>query len=220
MTNTNTLSASKRDDTGKGVARKLRANGRVPAVLYGKDMEALTLSVDAHEALRLFEGISVENTIVDLDVGEDEPVRTLVREIQMHAYRPEMLHVDFLRIQKGVAVDVDIPVRLVGMPIGVKMSGGTMEQIIHEIPVRCIPSKIPESLEVDVSGLDLGESLHVSDVVLPDDVEMMIDVGRTLCSVAAPRAEIEETEEGEEEGLEPEMVDEADPAEDGEADSA
>lgn len=203
MTNTNTLSAAKRDGTGKGVARQLRLSGRVPAVLYGKDMESVSLSVDAHDAMHLFTSISVDNTIIDLAVeGEKAPVPTLVREIQTHAYRRELLHIDFLRVQKGVVVDVDIPIHLEGVAVGVKMAGGTMEQIIHELPVRCIPSNIPESLGVDVSHLDLGDSLHVADIALPEGVEVTIDLERTICSVAAPRVEAEPAEE--EEGLEPE----------------
>lgn len=208
MTKTITLGAIKRDGTGKGAARQMRLGGRVPAVLYGKGMESVSLSVDAREALQLFHSISVENTVVGLAVeGEKEPVQTLVREIQTHAYRDDLIHIDFLRIQKGVVVDVEIPVHLVGVAVGVKMGGGTMEQIIHELPVRCIPSKIPELLELDVSELDLGESLHVSDIAIPEGVEVTVDLGRTLCSVAAPRAEIvEEEEEGVElaEGEEPE----------------
>lgn len=201
MTNTNVLGATKRDGTGKGAARQMRLGGRVPAVLYGKGMESVSLSVDAREALQLFHSISVENTVVGLAVeGEKEPVQTLVREIQTHAYRDDLIHIDFLRIQKGVVVDVEIPVHLVGVAVGVKMGGGTMEQIIHELPVRCIPSKIPELLELDVSELDLGESLHVSDLAIPDGVEVTVDLGRTLCSVAAPRAE--EVEEVDEEALE------------------
>ncbi len=201
MTNTNTLGATKRDGTGKGAARQMRMGGRVPAVLYGKDMESVSLSVDAREALQLFHSISVENTLVGLAVeGEKEPIQTLVREIQTHAYRDDLIHIDFLRIQKGVVVDVEIPLHLMGIAVGVKMGGGTMEQIIHELPVRCIPSKIPETLELDVSELEMGESLHVSDIAIPEGVEVTVDVARTVCSVAAPRAE--EVDEVDEEALE------------------
>jgi large subunit ribosomal protein L25 len=190
MTNTNTLGAVKRDDAGKGVARKLRASGRVPAVLYGKDMESVSLTVDAREAGHLFQAISVENTIVDLRVeGVKEGFQTLVREIQSHPVRADLIHIDFLRIQKGVMVDVDIPVHLEGIPAGVKLESGTLEQIIHELPVRCIPSKIPEFFKVDVTALAVGDSLHVSDISVPEDVEVTIDLERTLCAVAAQRAE-------------------------------
>lgn len=220
MTTTNTLGAVKRDDAGKGVARKMRASGRVPAVMYGKDMETLSLTVDAREAGQLFQAISVENTIVDLQVeGEKEGFQTLVREIQTHAVRADLIHIDFLRIQKGVMVDVEIPVRLEGIPAGVKLESGTLEQIIHELPVRCIPSKIPEFFEVDVTALAVGDSLHVSDITVPEDVEVTIDLGRTLCAVAAQRAEeVVEVDEDAlelEEGVEGEEV-EGEEGEDGE----
>jgi large subunit ribosomal protein L25 len=204
MKTTSTLSAVKREGTGKGVARKLRASGQVPVVLYGADMDSISLTVDAQEALHLFQAISVENTIVHLEVdGESEPFETLVRDIQTHPFRSEILHVDFLRIQKGVAVDVDIPLHLEGVPLGVKQHGGNLEQVIYELPVRCIPSKIPETIQVDVSALDLNESIHVYDLELPEGVEVTIDTDRTICNVSVPRAEEEPTTDEEDmEGLE------------------
>jgi large subunit ribosomal protein L25 len=212
MSETKSLTALKREGTGKGVARKLRHDGRVPAVMYGKDLEPVHLTVDAKEVEHLFHEISWENTVIDLQIeGEKEPHQILVREIQSPADKPQVpLHIDFLRIQKGVAVDVDVPVNLVGVPVGVRVHGGVLEQIIHELPVRCIPSLIPGSVEVDVSGLDLDGSLHVSDLTLEEGVEITIDSKRTVCLVAAPRVEKEptaEAEEGElEEGEGPERI--------------
>lgn len=183
-----TLNAKKRDDSGKGAARTLRREGRVPAVLYGRELESIHLSVDAHEAEKLFHSISVDNTIVDLAVeGEKKPYQTLVREIQTHPWRSALLHVDFLRIQEGVAVDLDVPVRLNGVPAGVRLGGGVLEQMIHDLPIRCVPSKIPESFEVDVTPLELNGSLHVSDIKLGEGVEVRIPLDRTICSVAIPK---------------------------------
>jgi large subunit ribosomal protein L25 len=178
-------------------------------------MEAVPISLDAMEVERLFQVISVENTIVELQVdGEPEAYQTLVREIQSHPYRYELVHVDFLRIQQDVAVDVEVPVELMGTPVGVKQHGGVLEQIVHELPVRCLPSLIPELIEVDVSGLEIEDSLHLSDLTLPEGVEATVDLDRTLCLVSPPRAAIEEeaevTEEGElEPGEEPESEPEA-----------
>jgi len=204
MTITKSLKASKREARGKGAARKLRQSGRVPAVLYGKDMEAVSISLDAMEVEHLFQAISVENTIVELQIeGEKEAHQTLVREIQSHPHRYELVHVDFLRIQKDVAVDVDVPVELIGTPVGVKQHGGVLEQIVHELPVRCLPSLIPEIIEVDVTALNIDDSLHLSDLTLPEGVEATIDLDRTLCLVSAPRAVVEEEAAEEEEGLEP-----------------
>jgi len=197
------LKTELRDGTGKGVARKLRQDGRVPAVLYGAGQDALHLSLDMHDTMHLFHRISVDNTIVELEVpGEKEEVSTLVREIQTHSWKGTLLHVDFLRIQQGVVVDVDIPVHLVGVPVGVRQNGGILEQTIHDLPIRCIPSLIPEVIEVDVTELDINDVLHVSDLTFDEGVEVAIPLDRTICSVAVPRIEEEEEEAEEEELLE------------------
>jgi len=219
MTITKSLKATKRLGTGKGAARKLRQSGRVPAVLYGSGMDALHLTLDAMEVEHLFAAISVENTIVELDIeGEKQSHQTLVREIQAHPVRNSLVHVDFLRIQKGVAVDVEVPVHLVGTPIGVKQHGGVLEQIIHEIEVRCIPSMIPESFEVDVSGLDIDDAIRVSDLEFEEGVVPTVEKERTVCLVAAPRAAAAEGEAGEMlepgEAAEPEVIGESERDED------
>jgi large subunit ribosomal protein L25 len=198
MSTDTTLKAELREGTGKGVARKLRAAGRLPAVVYGGADEAQHISLDAHDAEYLFRNISVDNTIVDLEIeGEKGGVQTLVREIQTHPWKATLLHVDFLRIQKGVAVDMVVPLHLMGDPVGVTMGGGVVEQIIHDLPVRCIPSKIPEVIEVDISALDVGDVLHISDITLDEGVEVTIAPERTICSVSLPKAAVEPTEEEE-----------------------
>lgn len=213
MTKITELKAAYRTDTGKEFARKLRADGRIPAVLYGKDMEAKSLSLDLKETEYLFQRIAVENTILDLLIeGEKEPVQTLIREIQSHPHKPGLLHVDFLRIQKGVAVEVEIPVNLEGVPAGVRESGGVLEQMVNEIRVKCIPSMIPEVVSIDVSRLGVGDSIHVYDIDLGEGVEILVDSDRTICNVAIPRvvAAEEEREEGEEEMAEAEEAAEED----------
>ena len=210
MTIPKSLNATKRDGAGKGVARKLRQDGRVPAVMYGKDMEPMHLSLNTMEAGHLFHSISTDNTIVDLVVeGEKESFPTLVREIQAHPHKNELVHVDFLRIQMGVAVEVEVPVELLGTPVGVKLHGGVLEHLVHEVPVKCIPSLIPESIQVDVSGLDIEDSVHLTDLAFPEGVELLIDDDRTVCLVSAPRAEAPAEEAGAAEGdkaAEPEVI--------------
>jgi len=162
---------------------------------------------------------------VELKVeGEKKPYETLIREIQVHPLRLTLTHVDFLRIQAGVTVDVNVPVHLIGIPEGVKNSGGVLEQIIHDLPVRCIPSKIPRSIDIDVTHLDLNESLHIFDVEFEEGVEVTIAQKRTVCSVAIPKV-IEEPEEEEEllEGEEVEgevLEDAAAPEDEGSGDEA
>lgn len=194
-----TLSAEKREGTGKGVARKLRQAGKIPAVLYGRDMDAVHIAVDGHEADLLFRSIPVDNTIIQLQVeGDKEPHQTLVREIQTHPWKGTLVHVDFLRIQAGVMVDVNVPLHLIGTPVGVKDEGGVLEQTIHDIPISCIPSAIPESIELDVSGMGLNDVLHVSDLPVEEGVEIQLPGERTVCSVSVPRALIEEDEDEDE----------------------
>ncbi|HAT17566.1 MAG TPA: 50S ribosomal protein L25, partial [Gemmatimonadetes bacterium] len=182
------LAAIRRHETGKGVARRLRAAGQVPAVLYGKDQESISLTLDAQEALSLFHSISVENTIVNVRIDDDkEELETLVREIQMHAYRPDIVHVDFYCIERGVALEVEIPANYNGTPQGVR-EGGVLEVILHEFRVKCLPSQIPESIEVDISHLDIGDSIHASEISMDAGVELLTDPGQTVCLVSAPRA--------------------------------
>ena len=218
MTKTTELKAQPRAETGKEAARKLRAGGRIPAVMYGKDMEPRGLSLDLKETEYLFQRIAVENTILDLVIeGEKPPVQALIREIQSYPHKPGLLHVDFLRIQKGVAVEVEIPVSLEGIPVGVREAGGILEQLINELRVKCIPSKIPEVISLDVSDLAVGDSLHVYDVDLDDDIDLLVDTGRTICSVQVPKViEVEVDEEELDEELE-EGVEAAEDAAEGEA---
>ncbi len=185
-----TLNAEIREGRRKGANRKLRATGRVPAILYGKDQEEPTLlSVNAREAEHLFQRISVENTIIEIKVkGDKSKIQALVREVQVAAVRPDLLHIDFYKIQAGVMLEVEIPIELIGIPHGVRQDGGVLEQIIHEIPVRCLPDQIPESIGIDVTGLGLQQSLHVSDLKVPEGVELLMDPERTLCLVSVPRS--------------------------------
>jgi large subunit ribosomal protein L25 len=199
-----TLKAERREDTGKGVARKLRAAGKLPAVVYGGEGENMSLVLDANDTTHLFHSISVDNTIVNLTVeGEGAPMPSLVREIQTHPFRPDILHVDFLRIQTGVAVELDIPVELTGTPTGVRDQGGVLEQTIYMLPVSCFPAAIPDIIGADVSALEINDSLHVGELEIPEGVEVLMDPARTVCSVqppsmaAVPEDEVEEDEEPE-----------------------
>jgi large subunit ribosomal protein L25 len=206
MTKNAELRAWPRTETGKEAARKLRAQGRLPAVIYGKDMEARGISLDLQETDYLFQRIAVENTIVVLKVeGEEESIQTLIREIQTLPHKPGLVHVDFLRIQKGVAVEVEIPVSLDGVPVGVREGGGVMEQLINELRVKCIPSMIPEVVSVDVSGLGVGDSVHVREIDLGEGVEILVDPDRTVCSVQVPKVVVSEDEKPEEEAEEAEV---------------
>lgn len=218
MAVTASLKAQKRDGTGKGVARKTRAQGLVPAVIYGHGEENRLLTVDGHELSLLFSRVHVENTLIELEIeGEKKPVRTLVREVQRHPHRGDVLHVDFFQIHKGEKVTVQVPISLVGAAAGVK-AGGLLQHARDELEVRCLADAIPDTIDVDVSALEIGENLHVRDLPPIEGIEILTDPVRTVCSVQPPIvAAVEEAEEVVEEELEeiaePEVISRGKPEE-------
>lgn len=186
MANTANLTAQPRDERKKGGARKLRTTGRIPAVVYGHGEQTRALSVDAHELERLFSSIHVENTIINLKIeGEKADVRALVREVQEHPLKRNVLHVDFYQIHAGEQITVEVPIVLTGTPAGVR-AGGILQHTMNEIEIRVSADAIPEEIRLDVSHLDVGDSIHVSDLQLPEGVEVLVDADRSVCSVTAP----------------------------------
>lgn len=186
------LSAEARTETGKGVARKLRSAGRVPAVVYGHAREAQALSLQTRELEKLLSQISTGSTVVELTLG-GATTKTLIREVQRHPFKKQILHVDFQELVAGEKVTVEIPLVFVGIPEGVRLSGALLEQILHSIEVLVDPANIPNHIDVDVTNLAMGHSLHVSELSLPAGLEVLTDEDATVCAVVAPRAVVEET---------------------------
>ena len=184
------LSGSVRENRGKGVARSLRGSGRVPAVIYGHGREPQSLSIDTRELEKLLDHISAENTVIDLTV-DGKSARTLIREIQRHPFKRQILHVDFQELVAGEKVIVRLPIVLMGVPAGVRMDGGILDQTMRELEVEVDPSNIPNHVEVDVTELTIGSSVHVSDIKLPEGVEIVGDEEASVCVVSAPRAAVE-----------------------------
>jgi len=200
------LSAEARTETGKGVARKLRAAGRVPAVIYGHAREAQALSLPTRELEKLLSSISTGSTVVELSVGS-ATTKTLIREVQRHPFKKQILHVDFQELVAGEKVTVEIPLVFVGTPEGVRLSGALLEQILHSIEVLVDPANIPNHIDVDVTNLAMGHSLHVRELTLPPGLEVLSEEDATVCAVVAPRAVVEETPaEGVEAPAEPELI--------------
>jgi large subunit ribosomal protein L25 len=200
------LSVTKRELSGKGVARSLRKDGRVPAVIYGHGREPQTLSINTRDLEKLLEHISAENTVIDLDV-DGTASRTLIREIQRHPFKRQILHVDFQELVAGEKVIVRVPVILIGVPDGVRMDGGILDQTMRELEVEVDPANIPNHIEVDVTRMVIGSSLHVSDITLPEGVEVIAEEDASVAVVSAPRAAVEAAaaEEGAA-GAEPEVI--------------
>jgi large subunit ribosomal protein L25 len=189
-----TLVAEQRPEKGSRPAGRLRRAGKVPAVVYGLGIDTLMVTVPARDLGHILAGESGANTLISLQVDGDD-VLTLARQIQRHPTRGELMHVDFIRIRRDVAVSAEIPVHLVGEASGVR-DGGLMEQLIFNLTIEAMPGNIPVSLEVDVSALAIGDQIHVSDVPLGDGVATQVEGDAVVAQVAAPRV-VTEAEEGE-----------------------
>ena len=186
------LSAKGRDGQGKGDNRKLRQTGYIPAVIYGHNETTRSVAVNAHELELLFSRVHVENTIIDLDVeGEKKPIRALVREVQTHPARGSIVHVDFYQIHAGERVNIQIPLNFIGTPTGVRQ-GGILQHTMDELDVKVSSDNIPESIDIDVSALEIGDSVHVRDLKVPEGVEVLDNEDRSVCSVSPPQAGIAE----------------------------
>ena len=199
------LEAKKREGTGKGVARKLRKEGYVPAILYSphRDDSEVSLKVVRKEFLKLFSSEG-EHHVVTLKLEDDQGM-AVVKEIQRDPVSNELLHVDFLKVFKGEKVIVEVPIELVGEPVGVK-KGGILEQILREIEIEAIPSKIPDVLEINITDLELGDVLLIKDIAFPEDVEPTLPEDQAVVSIVSPTKAVEEEVEEEieeEEGAAP-----------------
>jgi large subunit ribosomal protein L25 len=201
------LSASTRDTTGKGAARTLRSAGQIPAVIYGHAREPQSLSVPTREFEKLLERVSAESTVIELNLAGGV-ARTLIREIQRHPFKKQILHIDFQELVAGEKVTVNVPIVLTGTPEGVRVSGGILSQVMSELSIRCDPVNIPRRIEADVTNVVIGHSLHVSDLKVPDGVEILDDADTTIAVVSAPKVEVEApaAAEGAEAPAEPELI--------------
>jgi len=201
------LSATTRDAAGKGAARQLRSAGQIPAVIYGHAREPLSLAVPSREFEKLLERVSAESTVIELNFSSGV-ARTLIREIQRHPFKKQILHIDFQELVAGEKVTVNVPIVLTGTPDGVRVSGGILSQVLSELTIRCDPVNIPRRIEADVTHVLIGHSIHVSDLNAPEGVEIMEDADTTIAVVSAPKVEAEATPaaEGAEPGAEPELI--------------
>jgi large subunit ribosomal protein L25 len=191
------LAAENRSEAGKGAARRLRASGRVPAVLYGHGTKPQHLSVDARQfgqALRTDAGV---NVLISLEVGRNQHL-ALAKEIQRHPVKGYLIHVDFIQVRRGEKVHVQVPVHLVGEAPGAR-EGGILDQDLYQLNVEAEVTAVPEAVDADVSGLGIGDVLRVADLKAPDGAVILDDPEASVVSVVAPTVEAEpEAEEAEE----------------------
>jgi len=204
------FNATARDQAGKGAARTLRSKGFIPAVIYGHGRDPQALSLNARDLDKLLGHIQAESTVIEVSVGGTTS-KTLIREIQRHPIKRQILHVDFQALVAGEKVTVSIPIVLEGIPEGVRLGGGVLDQTLRELEIEVDPSSIPDHIEFDVTNMVIGDSVHVSDLKMPEGVEVLDDPETSVAVLAAPRAVIEETPatepvEGAEGVAEPEVI--------------
>lgn len=199
MASHETLQATKREQAGTGVAKKLRRDGIIPAIIYGADQDNYTIQLKSNDFRDLLKRSTSDNFLVNLEIeGAKEKTKlAMVQEVQIKPLTGAVIHVDFHAVKEDQVLSAHVPIELTGEPEGVK-TGGILEHQLRSIEVHCRPADLPEKFEADISHLELDEALHVSDLTFPEGVEITMDGGVVVATVAASRAAVSGGVEGEE----------------------
>jgi large subunit ribosomal protein L25 len=212
------LQVATRTETGKGAARSLRRQGKVPGVIYGHNRQAEALAVDSLALKKMLFWLSAGTAVLDVVVDGRPAVKALIREIQRDSVRPaEILHLDLYEVRADEKVTLAVPVHLVGVPDGVRNFGGVLDHVLREVEIEVLPADIPEFVELDVTALTIGHSLFVRDLKV-EKAEILNDPDTPVCTVVAPRTE--EAPAVVEEAVapaEPELIRKPKPEDEGEA---
>ena len=197
------LNATVREKVGKGPARALRRDGRMPAVLYGPDQEPILLSINVKELQKLSKKYNLSQVPLNLKIGDGKSTakKVMVKELQTHPVSMNYLHVDLYEIAMDRKIKVNVPVVAKGKSQGVEL-GGVLQIVRRELEVLCLPSEIPDSIEIDITDLDIGDSVHVDELPFGEEIEIPGDTNFTVLTILSPRVEV--VEEVEEEELEEE----------------
>lgn len=201
------LSATSRTEKGKGVAKRLRSEGKLPAVVYGHKTDPIALTIDSKQLLKLIVEGKSEHKLFGLSIeGNGKPIEKIVmiKELQIHPLKRNFLHVDFFEVAMDEEITLSLVIKLVGEAPGVEM-GGMLQQVRREIEIKCLPSQIPDTVEIDVSALNIGDSVHLNDIQLPEGIKVLDDADLTIATVLAPVVE----KEVEPEEVEGELAEEA-----------
>lgn len=200
------LSVEVREDTGKGVARSLRRSGLVPAVIYGKSRPSQALTVNPEDLKNKMSG----NAIFDLSItaaGDEIKETVMIKEVQKDPIKGELLHIDFHHISMDEKITVNVSLNLIGEAPGVR-EGGVLQQVLREVEIECLPLDIPEALQLDISELEMGNSMLVNDLEVPENIEIKTPFDEAIVTIVVPTEEEEELEEETEgdELTEPEVI--------------
>ena len=208
------VAAQSRTESGKSSNRRLRGRGLIPGILYGAGREAVSVAVSPDDITNILRSASGENTLFDLELSGSKR-KVILKEFQVEPVGGQLLHADFFEVALDKPIEVKVHVELLGTPIGVKNQGGLLDFITRELEVECLPADIPDKISLDVSGLELGKHLRVSDVQAPSDrVTLLTDTDVVIVHVVTPRADVAAAEEeaadeeaaAAEEGAEPEVT--------------
>lgn len=190
------LEVEKREEKGSNASRRIRARGDVPAIVFGGGLDSVPIVVNRKKVIELLQGSAGGNAVFLLKVGKDER-HAMIREMQVDPMKGQIEHIDFQRIIMTETVQVDVPIELEGIPVGVRIDQGVLDFVSREISVSCLPGDIPTGFTLDVSEMKIGQHLEAKDLDIPENVELLDDPTRLIVSVAAPRLVEEEEEEAE-----------------------
>ena len=199
------LKVNARTAGGNGAARALRREGYIPAVLYGPSTDNISLSVETAEFENVLRTTGSGQALLNLVMQNGETKQAMIRELQRHPVSSQFLHIDFYAFDMNQKIRIKVPVTAIGKSKGVEL-GGLLQLIRREIEILCLPLEMPENIEVDVSDLNIGDSIHVDEISLPEGAELIADVNYTVVTVSSPKVEEEAVEEDEEEGEDVEGV--------------
>lgn len=198
------ISVKKRSLEGSSASRRMRHAGLLPGVIYGIDSNPLAVELETHALEQVLHHHASETILVDIDLEGEGSVSVLLKEVQHHPVSGALLHVDLQRVAANQTLQVEVSLELVGEPEGVKL-GGLLDQVMHTILVECLPADLPETVNVDVSELEIGSALHVSDLKLGNKVAILSDADALVAGVSAPKVDLEDDEDEDVEA-EPEVI--------------
>ena len=198
---TQVLSVELREPGSSNKAKRLRRAGKVPAVLCGGGFETRSIAVNPRSVIEILRSEHGQNSILSLKVGDGAEQTALIYDYQVDTISRKLQHVDFRRIDLATEIEVNVPVEVVGEAVGVRVERGILDMILREVHVKCLPTDIPDSLQVDVTELNIGDVAQVSDLELPDNVELLVNLDQTVLTIAPPTVAIEDEVVEEDEDL-------------------
>jgi len=202
------LIVKKRNNQGTSSSRRMRSDGLLPGIIYGSDKESNIVEMNLNQVEKILKNHSSDSVLIEVDLEDEGSVRVLLKEVQYHPVTSSILHVDLQRVVAGKPIQVDVAIELNGEPEGVK-SGGIIDHKIHSLSVECLPKDMIESIPVDITNLEIGDSLTVSDIIVTSKIKILSDENLQVISINAPKvidSSDEETEEADEVSTEPEVI--------------